>query len=68
MGFLNSRSKQNAMAGKRIDIMDLKQLITLKRQGVSNRKAAQILHLSRNTVNDYMHLLEGLNYIRRPKS
>lgn len=50
------------MAGKRIDIMDLKQLITLKKQGVSNRKAAQILHLSRNTVNDYMQLLDGLNY------
>ena len=50
------------MAGKRIDIMDLKQLITLKKQGVSNRKAAQILQLSRNTVNDYTRLLEGLNY------
>ena len=48
------------MAGKRIDIMDLKQLITLKKQGVSNRKAAQLLQLSRNTVNGYVHLFEGL--------
>ena len=50
------------MAGKRIDIMDLKQLITLKKQGVSNRKAAQILHLSRNTVNEYTQTLDGLQY------
>jgi len=50
------------MAGKRIDIMDLKQLITLKKQGVSNRKAALILQLSRNTVNNYIRLLEGLSY------
>ena len=50
------------MAGKRIDMMDLKQLITLKKQGVSNRKAAQMLHLSRNTVNEYMQILDGLQY------
>lgn len=50
------------MAGKRIGIMDLKQLITLKKQGVSNRKAARLLQLSRNTVNGYVHLFEGLPY------
>lgn len=48
------------MAGKRIEIMDLKQLITLKKQGISNRKAAKMLHISRNTVNDYMGLFDGL--------
>lgn len=52
------------MAGKRIEIMDLKQLLTLKKQGISNRKAAQVLQLSRNTINGYTRLLEaqGLTY------
>ncbi|MEO8471581.1 MAG: hypothetical protein ABI477_05285 [Chryseolinea sp.] len=40
--------------------MDLRQLITLKKQRVSNRKAAQVLHLSRNTVNEYTQILDGL--------
>jgi transposase len=50
------------MAGKRIEPMDIKQLITLKQQGVSNRKCAQILKISRNTVNDYASLFERLGY------
>ena len=36
---------------KRIDIMDLRQLIRLKQNGESNRSIAELLHLSRNTVN-----------------
>jgi predicted transcriptional regulator len=59
--FFKSRKTKNAMAGKRIEIMDLKQLINLKKQGVSNRKAALLLHISRNTVNQYISLLVGLN-------
>ena len=50
------------MAGKRIEPMDIKQLITLKQQGVSNRKCALILKISRNTVNDYTSLFERLGY------
>ena len=50
------------MAGKRIGIMDLKQLITLKRQGLSNRKIADLLQISRNTVNTYTQILESLPY------
>lgn len=49
------------MAGKRIEIMDLRQLIILKKQGLSNRKISDILHLSRNTVNEYVKLFEGLS-------
>src|SRR5882762_11361860 len=48
------------MAGKRIDIMDLRQLIILKRDGASNRKIGELLHVSRNTVNTYCRLLDGL--------
>ena len=43
------------MAGQRIDIMDLRQLIQLKRKGFSNRKVAEALGVSRNTVNSYVH-------------
>lgn len=50
------------MAGKRIEPMDIKQLITLKLQGVSNRKTAKILKISRNTVNDYTSFFERLGY------
>lgn len=50
------------MAGKHIEIMDLRQLITLKKQGLSNRKVGEMLHISRNTVNGYTRLFEGLNY------
>lgn len=42
------------MAGQRIDIMELRQLIQLKRKGLSNRKVAQALGTSRNTVNSYV--------------
>src|SRR5690625_981201 len=43
------------MAGQRIDIMDLRQLIQLKSKGMSNRKVAEALGVSRNTVNDYVN-------------
>jgi transposase len=52
----------NAMAGKRIELMDLRQLISLKRQGLSNRKTASLLQISRNTVNSYTQVLESLPY------
>lgn len=42
------------MAGQRIDIMDLQQLIQLKGKGLSNRKVAEALGVSRNTVNSYI--------------
>jgi len=42
------------MAGQRIDIMELRQLIQLKRKGLSNRKVAEVLGVSRNTINSYV--------------
>lgn len=50
------------MASKRIETMDLRQLIIFKKQGFSNRKIAQLLHISRNTVNSYTQVFEGLGY------
>lgn len=39
--------------------MDLKQIITLRLDGQSNRKIAQTLSISRNTVNRYVNEFEG---------
>ncbi|WP_245576558.1 sigma factor-like helix-turn-helix DNA-binding protein, partial [Flexithrix dorotheae] len=36
--------------------MDLKQIITLHLDGLSNRKIGKTLGISRNTVNQYMAL------------
>lgn len=47
------------MAGQRIDIMELRELILLKQQGLSNRKAAKHLGASRNTVNSYVKIFEA---------
>ena len=46
------------MAGLRINIMELRQIIRLKKEGISNRKVADMLHLRRNTVNDYVRIFE----------
>jgi transposase len=52
------------MAGKRIDIMDLRQLIRLKKDGLSNRQVAEMLSVSRNTINGYVRrvVAYSLNY------
>jgi DNA-binding CsgD family transcriptional regulator len=50
---------EKPVKGKRIEMMDLRQLITLKKEGISNRKVARLLQISRNTVNGYTQLLEG---------
>lgn len=42
------------MAGQRIELMELRQLLQLKQAGTSNRKTAELLHVSRNTVNTYV--------------
>ena len=44
---------------KTLHPMDLKQIITLHLDGLSNRKIGEILGISRNTVNDYMKLFKG---------
>lgn len=52
------------MAGQRIDIMDLRQLIQLKTKGFSNRITAQALGVFRNMVNTYLQAFteHGLSY------
>ena len=57
------------MAGQRIDIMELRQLIQLKRKGLSNRKVAKALGMSRNTVNAYVQIFteRGLDFAELEK-
>ena len=49
------------MASKRIDIMDVRQIIQLKIRGESNRSVSKITGIHRNTVNTYVRLLEGID-------
>ena len=46
------------MAGNRIELMDLKQIISLKKKGYSNRKIANLLGINRNTINGYIQQFE----------
>ena len=48
------------MAAKKIDIMDLRQLIQLKINGESNRSCSSILGIHRNTVNYYVRQLNAI--------
>lgn len=50
------------MANK-LDPMDLKQIITLHLDGLSNRKIGDTLGISRNTVNEYMKLFKAGGYV-----
>lgn len=45
-----------------LDLMDIKQIITLQLDGLSNRKIADTLGISRNTVNSYMKLFNACDY------
>lgn len=45
-----------------LDSMDLKQIITLHLEGLSNRKIGQMLSISRNTVNSYLQLFQQSDY------
>ncbi|MFZ4377842.1 MAG: IS21 family transposase, partial [Saprospiraceae bacterium] len=53
--------KTLTMAGLRINIMELRQIIRLKKEGNSNRKVADMLKISRNTVNAYVRIFEAHN-------
>jgi len=59
MMFFIRQKKYLAMAGKKTDIMDLRQLIRLKQQRLSNRKIAESINISRNTVNGYIRLFNA---------
>ena len=45
-----------------LDLMDIKQIITLQLDGLSNRKIGETLGISRNTVNSYMKLFDACDY------
>ena len=45
-----------------LDLMDIKQIITLHLDGFSNRKIGETLGISRNTVNTYMRLFKSCKY------
>jgi transposase len=47
---------------KTLDPMDLKQIITLHLDGLSNRKIGDMLNISRNTINGYIKLFKGSGY------
>ena len=47
------------MAAKRLEIMDIRQLLQLKSQGFSNRKIGKILEIHRNSVNEYVRLFDA---------
>ena len=52
------------MAAKRIDIMELRQLLLLKSQGESNRSCGRLLGIHRNSINYYVLMFQtsGLDY------
>ncbi len=47
------------MAAKKVDIMELKQLLLLKEKGESNRSCYRILSIHRNTINHYVRLFRA---------
>ena len=44
---------------KKLDPMDLKQIIRLRLDGIGNREIRNILNISRNTINDYANLFDA---------
>ena len=42
------------MAGKTKDMSQIKQLLLLKKEGVSNHKAAEIVGINKETANNYV--------------
>ena len=44
-----------------LDLMDIKQIITVQTDGLSNRKIAET-DISRNTINSYIKLFKACNY------
>ena len=44
---------------KKLDPMDLKQIIRLRLDGISNREIGKTLNISRNAINDYVKLFDA---------
>ena len=45
-----------------LDPMDIKQILTLHKEGLSNREIGDILGISRNTINTYIRLIKASDY------
>jgi DNA-binding NarL/FixJ family response regulator len=45
-----------------LDPVDIKQILTLKLDKLSNRQIAKLLIISRNTVNSYISLISASDY------
>jgi len=54
------------MAAKKVDIMELRQLLLLKEKGESNRSCEKLLGIHRNTINHYVRLFRasGVDYTK----
>jgi len=48
------------MAFKRIRIMDIRQLLQLKSDGISNRKTSKLIGIHRNSINRYVRLFKAI--------
>ena len=59
ISILSPKLKIRDMAAKKIDIMDVRQLIQLKIRGESNRGCSSSLAIHRNTVNYYIRQLKA---------
>jgi len=46
---------------RKLDLMDVKQIIRLHLDGQSNRKISRTLGINRNTVNSYIQLVKTLD-------
>ncbi len=59
-----SNKRLQPMAGKTITMSNLKQIIRLRRNGVSLQRISKDVGVSRNTVKKYLKLIEvkGLDY------
>ncbi len=47
------------MAGTRIEIMEIKEILLLKKSKLSNRKIAEFMDIHKNTVNEYVRLFKS---------
>ena len=47
------------MAAKKVDIMEIRQLLLLKAKGESNRSCEKLLGIHRNTINQYVRLFRA---------
>jgi hypothetical protein len=56
--------KSKIMAAKKVDIMNIRQLLLLKARGESNRSCEKLLGIHRNTINHYVRMFgcPGLTY------